>query len=197
MKYRGVAHLKQLGHPVRETCNLLQVSPSGFYTGTSGKPSHRRQKNRECTIRVGNVFHKHKGAYAYPRIHKELQHQGVVIRCGTQFWDDYYKKFGHGYGANPPDPMCKWNFVIANYKTAGMQECNREALIRDFEDYIVYLKDLKEIGEITYESEVYSIPKRLYNTKGVFCFEHCSAIPYIRGFCHHWEDDHRKTRQNG
>ena len=79
MKYRGVAHLKQLGHPVRETCNLLQVSPSGFYTGTSGKPSHRRQKNRECTIRVGNVFHKHKGVYAYPRIHKELQHQGVVI----------------------------------------------------------------------------------------------------------------------
>ena len=99
MKYRGVAHLKQLGHPIRETCNLLQVSPSGFYTGTSGKPSHRRQKNRECTIMVGNVFHKHKGSYGYPRIHKELhvrpklkalaicyprihkelQHQGVVI----------------------------------------------------------------------------------------------------------------------
>ena len=79
MKYRGVAHLKQLGHPVRETCNLLQVSPSGFYTGTSGKPSHRRQKNRECTIMVGNVFHKHKGVYGYPRIHKELQYQGVVI----------------------------------------------------------------------------------------------------------------------
>ena len=79
MKYKGVTHLKQLGHPVREICNLLQVSSSGFYTGTSAKLSSTEQRNKELTAMIGNVFYKHKRAYGYPRIHKELQGQGVVI----------------------------------------------------------------------------------------------------------------------
>ena len=79
MKYKGVTHLKQLGHPVREICNLLQVSSSGFYTGTSAKLSSTEQRNKELTAMIGNVFYKHKRAYGYPRIHKELQNQGEEL----------------------------------------------------------------------------------------------------------------------
>ena len=79
MKYKGVTHLKQLGHPVREICNLLQVSSSGFYTGTSAKLSSTEQRNKELTAMIGNAFYKHKRAYGYPRIHKELQNQGEEL----------------------------------------------------------------------------------------------------------------------
>ena len=79
MKYKGVTHLKQLGHPVREICNLLQVSSSGFYTGTSAKLSSTEQRNKELTAMIGNAFYKHKRAYGHPRIHKELQNQGEEL----------------------------------------------------------------------------------------------------------------------
>ena len=78
-----------------------------------------------------------------------------------------------------------------------MQECNIDELIQDFENYIPYVKRLVEIHERddVMQPLVYSVPKRLLSdTKGVYCFEDCSVVPYVRGLCHHYEDAHRRTR---
>ncbi len=111
----------------------------------------------------------------------------VLSGCGGNFFSSL--------PSQPGEPPCLRNFVLKNYETEEMQECNKEDLIKDFEDYIVYIKHLIEIGERTYEPEVFAVPKKLYTTKAVYCFESCSVIPYVRKLCHHWEDDHRKTRK--
>ena len=71
--------MKRKGHSVQISCDLLQVSASGFYQWTQGRLSPQQQQDKEFKPMIGNVFYKTKGAYGSRRIHKELQGQGEVI----------------------------------------------------------------------------------------------------------------------
>ena len=52
---------------------------------------------------------------------------------------------------------------------------------------------MEKAGELYREMLSFSVPKKLLRTERVFCFDQCTAIPYLQGKCFHWEDMLRKT----
>ena len=79
MKYKGIISLKGKGHCVQNCCNLLQVSPAGFYGWVNYKESHRKKRDNELKLMITNCFYKSKSSYAYPRITKKLEANGEMV----------------------------------------------------------------------------------------------------------------------
>lgn len=79
MRYRFIAAEKAY-HPVMRLCRLLQVSRSGFYAWQKRKESARTQANEALLEQIRTVYQRFRGVYGSPRIHFELQAQGVA--CG-------------------------------------------------------------------------------------------------------------------
>jgi transposase InsO family protein len=68
--------------PVRAQCRVLNVSASGFYAWQQRQPSQQKQANLLLSVQVRAVFEKNRCCYGSPRIHQELQAQG--IRCSQK-----------------------------------------------------------------------------------------------------------------
>ena len=61
-------------------CKVLKVSRSGYYAWRTRPVSAREMANRELASRIEAVYMDSDGTYGSPRIHRELQDQGVT--CG-------------------------------------------------------------------------------------------------------------------
>lgn len=57
-------------------CDLLAVSPSGYYAWKSPGFSSRRQRDDELAVLIQEIFRSHKRRYGARRIAKELAHRG-------------------------------------------------------------------------------------------------------------------------
>ena len=81
MKYRFIEeHRSQW--PVRLMCQLLQVSPGGYYTWR-GRPARAQQQRREVLKTGIEAIHQEfKERYSSPRIHEKLQ------AGGQHCWDN-------------------------------------------------------------------------------------------------------------
>ncbi len=66
--------------PVTRMCKVLHVSRSGYYAWRTRPVSKREMANRELAKKIEAVYNDSDGTYGSPRIHRELQDQGVV--CG-------------------------------------------------------------------------------------------------------------------
>lgn len=79
MKYAVITrHLGEF--PVRLMCDALRVSPAGFYAAQTRPPSARQRSNQRLRLEIRTVHAATKRRYGAPKIHEELQAQG--IRCG-------------------------------------------------------------------------------------------------------------------
>lgn len=59
-------------------CRVLHVSTSGFYSWRSRPKSKQKQRQASLTHQIQEIHKtKNKDSYGSPRIHQELQHQGV------------------------------------------------------------------------------------------------------------------------
>ena len=69
---------------MREQCQTLDVSCSGFYSwrGRQESPSAREIANKLLSERVAVIFHGSRQTYGSPRIHASLQAQGMA--CGEK-----------------------------------------------------------------------------------------------------------------
>ena len=67
-------------YPVRDLCEALQLSRSGYYAavrrGTA--PSAREQANRRLVQQVQSIHQEHQHRYGSPRITRELRQNGVL-----------------------------------------------------------------------------------------------------------------------
>jgi putative transposase len=68
--------------PVRRMCQVLQVSPSGYYDWLKRPPSARQQANDRLGETIRRVYEASRHTYGSPRIHAALQQQG--LRVGRQ-----------------------------------------------------------------------------------------------------------------
>jgi len=59
-------------------CQMLEVSPSGYYAWQRRPPSAREMANRELLKRIVAVYDESYGTYGSPRIYRELKSQGVA-----------------------------------------------------------------------------------------------------------------------
>ena len=66
--------------PVRALCQILEVSPSGYYAWLVRKPSSRQLQDRKLLTLISAVHHQSRQTYGSPRITRELNEQNH--RCG-------------------------------------------------------------------------------------------------------------------
>jgi transposase InsO family protein len=64
-------------YDVKVLCEVLQVSRSGYYAARCRRPSQRRQRQAALTARIREIHAASRETYGSPRVHAELQAQGV------------------------------------------------------------------------------------------------------------------------
>ena len=65
--------------PVALVCTLLKVSESGYYAWLKRTPSQHEQANQILKARIVAIWEQFKQCYGVPRIHAELQAQGLCV----------------------------------------------------------------------------------------------------------------------
>lgn len=64
---------------IRAMCRVLEVSASGYYAWRRRMISIRRQEDEKLQQRIRTIHQRSRGTYGAPRIHAELQEQGVRV----------------------------------------------------------------------------------------------------------------------
>jgi putative transposase len=80
-KYEFVEQLKA-AFPIRRLCRVLGVSPSGYWAWRRRAPSRRAAANVQLRQQIVTIHRASRATYGAPRIHAELQAQGV--RCSRK-----------------------------------------------------------------------------------------------------------------
>jgi transposase InsO family protein len=64
-------------HPIRMLCELLGVSPSGYYRWRQGRPSTRQREDAALAAQIAAAHRASRGTYGAPRILVDLQESGT------------------------------------------------------------------------------------------------------------------------
>lgn len=78
MKYRFIENHKRQ-YPVKELCQVLGVSSSGYYAWRERGPSQRQLDAGLLTETIRTIWDDSRGTYGSPRIHAELRAQGQCV----------------------------------------------------------------------------------------------------------------------
>ena len=65
--------------PVARVCDVLELSESGYYAWLKHEPSQRDQSNQTLKVQIMDIWETFKQCYGVPRIHAELQDQGLCV----------------------------------------------------------------------------------------------------------------------
>jgi transposase InsO family protein len=75
MRFRFIED-RRADYPVRIMCEVLEVSPAGYYAWRSRSESRRAADNRELVDDIKRIHRDYRGRYGSPRIHEELKALG-------------------------------------------------------------------------------------------------------------------------
>jgi transposase InsO family protein len=64
-------------HSIRGLCELLGVSPSGYYKWRHARPSARQREDAALAVKIATAHRQSRGNYGSPRIVAELRDQGT------------------------------------------------------------------------------------------------------------------------
>ena len=81
MRFRFIED-RRVDYPVRVLCDVLGVSPAGYYAWRSRPESRRSAANRKLVDDIKRVHRDTCGRYGSPRIHVELKAQGRGVSRG-------------------------------------------------------------------------------------------------------------------
>ena len=81
MRFRFIED-RRADYPVMILCDVLGVSPAGYYAWRSRSESRRSAANRDLVDDIKRVHRDTKGRYGSPRIHIELKAQGRGVSRG-------------------------------------------------------------------------------------------------------------------
>ena len=81
MRFRFIED-RRADYPVRILCDVLEVSPAGYYAWRSRPESRRSAANRQLVNDIKRVHRDTHGRYGSPRIHVELKAQGRGVSRG-------------------------------------------------------------------------------------------------------------------
>ena len=81
MRFRFIED-RRADYPVRVLCDVLGVSPAGYYAWRSRPESRRSAANRHLIDDIRRVHRDTHGRYGSPRIHVELKAQGRGVSRG-------------------------------------------------------------------------------------------------------------------
>jgi len=75
MKFRLIEDQRDT-FKVRAMCDVLGVSPAGYYAWRSRPESHRKAVNRALLAEIRRGHAAHRGRYGAPRVHATLRAEG-------------------------------------------------------------------------------------------------------------------------
>ena len=78
MKYRAIKACKS-EFDIRLMCRVLKVSHSGYYDWLKREPSKRSKQDAILQEKIKTIWEDSRQTYGVPRIHAELQAQGIAI----------------------------------------------------------------------------------------------------------------------
>src|SRR5260370_13453075 len=81
MRFRFIED-RRVDYPVTSLCDVLGVSPAGYYAWRSRPESRRSPANRTLVDDIKRVHRDTHGRYGSPRIHVELKAQGRGVSRG-------------------------------------------------------------------------------------------------------------------
>ena len=81
MKFRLIADQRET-LPVRVMCDVLGVSPAGYYAWRGRPESLRKTANRALLTEIRRVHMAHRGRYGAPRIYAALRARGYMVSRG-------------------------------------------------------------------------------------------------------------------
>ena len=81
MKFRLIEDQRDT-FPVRAMCDVLGVSPAGYYAWRGRPESPRKAANRTLLTEIRRLHLAHRGRYGAPRIHAALQAEGHAVSRG-------------------------------------------------------------------------------------------------------------------
>jgi transposase InsO family protein len=81
MRFRFIED-RRADYPVRILCDVLEVSPAGYYAWRARPESRRSTANRQLVNDIKRVYRDAYGRYGSPRIHIELKAQGRGVSRG-------------------------------------------------------------------------------------------------------------------
>ncbi len=64
-------------YPMTLMCRVLEVSASGYYAWCKRAPSQHSREDAHLAEQVKTAFQANRGVYGSPRVHAELQAQGI------------------------------------------------------------------------------------------------------------------------
>lgn len=70
--------------PVARRCQLLDVTPGGYYAWQDWKESKRSRADRILAVQVAAIFHAFDKVYGSPRVWKELREQPEPVLCSRK-----------------------------------------------------------------------------------------------------------------
>jgi len=69
----------QADYPIKAMAQELHVSASGYYAWRSRPPSARATSDQDLLRRIRTIHATSRGTYGAPRVHAELEAEGVAI----------------------------------------------------------------------------------------------------------------------
>jgi transposase InsO family protein len=69
----------QARYPIATVCELLGVSPSGYYAWMKRRPSRRARADAALVAEIRTAHEASRSSYGAPRIHAELAAKGIRI----------------------------------------------------------------------------------------------------------------------
>jgi putative transposase len=79
-------------YPVRDLCDVLEVSRSGYYAWRNGQETAREIANRLLADEIQRVYRQKKGRYGSPRVTQQLRREGQV--CNHKRVERLMRKHG-------------------------------------------------------------------------------------------------------
>ena len=76
MKFRLIEDQRET-FPVRVMCDVMDVSPAGYYAWRGRPESLRKAANRALLTEIRRVYIAHRGRYGAPRIYAALRAGGI------------------------------------------------------------------------------------------------------------------------
>ena len=67
--------------PITTMCRVLEVSTSGYYQWRNRRSSNRDRDDAMLTEKIRAIHTWSRGTYGAPRIHAELQEEGLLVAC--------------------------------------------------------------------------------------------------------------------
>jgi putative transposase len=81
MRYQFIAEHRH-EYAITTMCRVLEVSVSGYYAWCKRPPSQHSREDAHLAEQIKTAFQANRGVYGSPRVHAELQAQG--ISCGRK-----------------------------------------------------------------------------------------------------------------